>query len=110
MRVSALGAIPENPPQFDVYPDASAHVAPGWGLSVAMDDPCGLPKHRKPQALGGEGRDPVFSLPVGAVGNVMNVNEDRPPHALIEPAIRCSLEEYEVALTGTRPAWKVYDV
>lgn len=110
VRVSALGAVPEDPPQFDVYPDTSGHVAPGRGLSVAIDDPRGLPKHRKPQALGGEGRDPVFSLPVNAVGKVLNLNEDRPPHALIEPATRCSLEEYEAALVGTRPSWKVYDV
>lgn len=110
VRVSAFGATPEDPPQFDVYPDASGQVSPGWGLSVAMDDPRGLPKHRRPQALGGEGRDPVFSLPVRAVGNVMNVNEDRPPHALIEPAKLCSLEEYEAALAGTRPSWEVCDV
>ncbi|MBK8253214.1 MAG: hypothetical protein IPK82_11180 [Polyangiaceae bacterium] len=110
VRVSVLGAVPEEPPRFDVYPDASGHVAPGQGLSVALDDPRGLPKHRKPQALGGEGRDPVFSLPVNAVDKVLSLNEDRPPHALIEPAIRCSLEEYEAALAGTRSSWRVYDV
>jgi len=110
VRVSAAGAIPENPPEFDVYPDAAGHVIPGWGLSVAMDHPGGLPRHRKPRSLGGEGRDPVFSLPVSAVGKVLNVNEDRPPHALIEPASRCSLAEYEAALAGTRPSWKVCDV
>ena len=110
VRVSAVGAVREDPPEFDVYPDATGDVAPGWGLSVAMDDPGGLPRHRKPRSLGGEGRDPVFSLPVGAVGNVLNVHEDRPPHALIEPASSCSLTEYEAALAETRPSWKVCDV
>ncbi len=109
VRVSAFGAVPEDPPQFDVYPDASGHVAPGQGLSVAMDDPRGLPKHRKPQALGGEGRDPVFSLPVNAVAKDLNLNEDRPPHALIEPAVRCPLKEYEAALANTRTSWEAYN-
>ena len=110
VRVSAAGTLPEDPPKFDVYPDAGGHVTPGWGLSVAMDDPGALPRHRKPPSLGGEGRDPVFSLPMSAVGKILNVNEDRPPHALIEPTTRCSLTEYEVALAGTRPSWKVCDV
>lgn len=110
VRVSAAGAVPEDPPEFDVYPDAAGYVTPGRGLSVAMDDPGGLPRHRKPRSLGGEGRDPVFSLRVSAVGKVLNVNVDRPPHALIEPAARCSLAEYEAALAVTRTSWKVYDV
>jgi hypothetical protein len=110
VRVSAPGAVPEDQPEFDVYPDATGHVTPGWGLSVAMDDPGGLPRHRKPRSLGGEGRDPVFSLPVSVVGKVLNVNEDRPPHALIEPAARCLLAEFEAALAGMRPSWKVYNV
>lgn len=110
VRVSAFGAVPEDPPQFDVYPDASGHVSPGSGLSVAMDDPGGLPRHRKPRSLGGEGRDPVFALLVTAVGKVLNVNEDHPPHALVEPAARCSLQDYEAGLEATRPSWKVCDV
>ena len=108
VRVSAPGAVAEDPPEFDVYPDAAGHVGPGRGMSVAMDDPGGLPKHRRPRALGGEGRDPVFSLLLSAVGKALNVNEDQPPHALIEPASRCSLAEYEAALAGTRGSWKVY--
>jgi hypothetical protein len=110
VRVSAAGAVPEDSPDFDVYPDAASHVTPGRGLSVAMDNPGGLPRHRKPRSLGGEGRDPVFSLPLSAVGKVLNVNEDRPPHALIEPASPCSLADYEAALAGTRQSWKVCDV
>jgi hypothetical protein len=110
VRVSAAGAVPEDPPEFDVYPDAAGHVTPGWGLSVAMDDPRGLPRHRKPRSLGGEGRDPVFSLLMSAVGKALNVNEDHPPHALIEPVSRCSLADYEAALAGTRPSWKVCNV
>lgn len=110
VRVSTAGAVPEDAPEFDVYPDAAGHVIPGWGLSVAMDDPRGLPRHRKPRSLGGEGRDPVFSLLMSAVGKVLNVNVDRPPHALIEPASRCSLADYESAFAGTRPSWKVCDV
>lgn len=110
VRISPQGAVPEDPPEFDVYPDAAGHVLPGQGMSVAMHDPGGLPRHRKPRSLGGEGRDPVFSLPVSAVGKALNVNEDRPPHALIEPASRCPLEEYEAALAETRGSWEVCDV
>jgi hypothetical protein len=110
VRVSAAGAVPKAPLEFDVYPDTADHVAPGFGLSVAMDDPRGLPRHRKPQSLGGEGRDPVFSLLVSAVGKALNVNVDHPPHALIEPASRCLLVDYESALAGTRQSWRVCDV
>lgn len=106
VRVSGVGA---NPP-FDVFPDSDGHVAPGSGLSVAMDDPRALPRHRKPRALGGEGRDPVFSLAVSVVREPLSVIEDRPPHALIEPASRCLLELFELALARTRPCWKVCDV
>lgn len=110
VRVSPAGATPEDPPAFDVYPDAENRVVPGWGLSVAMDDPGGLPRHRKPRSLGGEGRDVLFSLLVSAVGKSLHVNEDQAPHALIEPASRCPLADYEGALTATRPSWRLCHV
>jgi len=107
VRVSAVGAIPEaGQAKFDVYPDADSYVAPGRGMSVAMDHPANLPKHRKPQSLGGESRDPLFGIHLGAIRNTLHVNIDRPPHALIEPATRCALAVYERALAATRSSWE----
>ena len=110
VRVSPLGDVPEDPPQFDVYPDVDGHVAPRWGMSVAMDNPRGLPRHRKPRSLGGEGRDPVFSLLVSLLGKGLNVHEDRAPHAVIEPTGRCPMTTYEAAVAATRPSWRPYHV
>jgi len=110
VRVSRPGAVPEKPPQFDVYPDLDGYVAPRWGMSVAMDDPRGLPRHRRPQSLGGEGRDPVFWLLVSLLGKGLSVYEDRAPHAVIEPAERCPLMTYEAALSATRPSWRPHHV
>ena len=95
---------------FDVSPDQENRVGPGHGMSVATDDPAGLPKHRRPRSLGGEGRDPLFSIRVSILGRGLVMNEDRPPHALVEPAHRCLLSEYEAALAATRPCWEALHV
>lgn len=110
VRVAPPAAVPEDPPKFDVYPDANGDVDPRRGMSVALDDPRGLPKHRRPASMGGEGRDPVFSLLASQLGPGLKVYEDDAPHAVVEPAQRMSLVKYETALTATRPSWRPYDV
>jgi hypothetical protein len=66
LGVKVSPPLAEPPPlsatEFDVYPDLEGFVGPGRGMSVAMDDPRNLPFFRKPRALGGESRLPLFQL------------------------------------------------
>lgn len=89
-----------------VGPDEMVAPATG-GMSVALDAAENLPKHRLPRSLGGEGRDPVFSIASGHLASDLSVRVDRHPHALVEPARPCPLEEFESALAATRPAWRM---
>jgi len=75
-------------------------------MSVAVDDALNLPKSRRPRSLGGEGRDPVYSLQSNVVPEALTVRVDRPPPAPVEPTEPCRLEEYERALADTRPSWR----
>jgi hypothetical protein len=110
VRVAPHGTVPKRPLEFDVYPDAADYVCSGFGMSVAMDNPKALPKHRRPRSLGGEGRDPVFALSAAAVSGVLRLFENAPPHALIEPAVPCLLAAFETALAETRVSWSPCDV
>lgn len=94
----------------DVYPDCAGYISPGRGMSVAMDDPSYLPRHRKPRSLGGEGRDPVFALRTDLITGALSLFEDAPPHAVIEPSERCRLTSYETALAHTRDSWEPCNV
>ena len=80
------------------------------GMSVALDAARNLPKPRLPRSLGGEGRDPVFSMPRAEVPETLTLRVDRYPHALVESIRRCLLVEFESDLASTRPFWrKVHD-
>lgn len=76
------------------------------GMSVALDAPQNLPKPRLPRSLGGEGRDPVFSMFTADVPGSLIVRTDRYPHALVEPGRRCLLREFESELVSSRPLWR----
>ncbi|MGH9892176.1 MAG: hypothetical protein ACREA0_09385 [bacterium] len=90
----------------DLPVGADGSVQPGTGgMSVAVGEARHLPKHRRPRSLGGEGRDPIFSLHMAELADGLAVRVDRDPHALIEPALRCPLPDYEQALASTRPSW-----
>src|SRR5437763_414970 len=73
-------------------PDVSAvadgdSVSPGGGgMSVAPGDPRLLPDHRRPAALGGRGRDPVWCLDVADLGTDIQFRQDSATHALLEPS------------------------
>ncbi len=86
-------------------------VEPGTGgMSVALDAAQNLPKPRLPRSLGGEGRDPIFTMLRAEVPETLLARVDRYPHALVEPIRRCSLLEFEFDLASTRPFWsKVHD-
>jgi len=92
----------------DIEVEEGGMVSPRHGgMSVALDDARNLPKHRRPPSLGGEGRDPVFSLDRLNLPPPLETRVDRYPHALVEPVQRCRLSEYEEALASTRRMWRL---
>ena len=86
-------------------------VAPETGgMSVALEKPGNLPKHRLPRSLGGEGRDPVFRMFAMFLPETLLLRPDRYPHAYIEPRRRCPLLQFESGLNDTRNRWsKVHE-
>jgi hypothetical protein len=93
-------------PTRDLPVNREGLVEPGTGgMSVALDAAQNLPKPRLPRSLGGEGRDPVFTMFSEEVPRTLVLRVDRYPHALIEPGRRCFLLDFESALAGTRPLW-----
>ena len=92
-----------------IGPDGMVEPRTG-GMSVALDALQNLPKPRLPRSLGGEGRDPVFTLFTAAIPRSLFVRPDRYPHALVEPSRRCSLRDFESDLASTRSLWsRAYD-
>ena len=75
------------------------------GMSVALDAAQNLPKPRLPRSLGGEGRDPVFTMFTAEVPRSLVVRPERYPHALVEPGRRCPLRDFESDLASTRSLW-----
>ena len=75
------------------------------GMSVALDAARNLPKPRLPRSLGGEGRDPVFTMFTAGVPATLLLRMDRYPHALVEPSRRCPLSNFETDLASTRTLW-----
>jgi hypothetical protein len=98
-------------PNRDLVVGIDATVAPGnGGMSVALDAAFNLPKPRLPKSLGGEGRDPVFSMVRTDVPPTLLIRQDRYPHALVEPGRRCALAVFESDLASTRSFWsKAHD-
>lgn len=94
---------------IDIPVDVAGGVRPATGgMSVAPDDPLWLPKARRPIALGGTGRHPVYSLPVTALHPDLVARVDRPPeHASVEPLAACSFEEFQAGIWSTRGRWEV---
>jgi hypothetical protein len=74
-------------------------------MSVALDTAQNLPKPRLPRSLGGEGRDPVFTMLAAEVPRTLLLRPDCYPHALVEPGRRCPLPDFESDLASTRSLW-----
>lgn len=93
----------------DVLVDAEGMVEPGaGGMSVSPDDPANLPEHRRPPALGGSGKDPVFGIGADALGSDLSYRpdpDDPGVHGFVEPGRRMRLEDYQEAVAATRGAW-----
>lgn len=98
-------------PGVDVPVADDGSVRPGTGgMSVTPDDPRRLPPHRRPRALGGEGKDPVFVIHDTALGERLGHRPDpsRPgAHGFVEPALPVPAEQYQQALCDTGPRWRL---
>ena len=81
------------------------------GMSVARDDPVGLPDVRRPAEWGGTGRDPVWQIQQGELGAALSYRDDplsgHSLHGLIEPNASMTIEEYTRALELTREQWHI---
>ena len=97
-------------PRRDLTVGEDGTVEPGnGGMSVALDAALNLPKPRLPKSLGGEGRDPVFSMVSANIPPTLLLRQDRYPHALVEPGRRCPLSVFESDLASTRSLWSKAD-
>ena len=93
-------------PSRDLAVGQDGTVAPGnGGMSVALDSAVNLPKPRRPRSLGGEGRDPVFTMVTANIPPALLLRQDRYPHALVEPSRRCPIAVFELDLASTRSFW-----
>ncbi len=107
---SSLGVVVAGDPAAVGDPDVTpvnGQAGPnGEGMSVAVDSPLNLPKHRRPaQFAQGTGRHPVFALPVQAVPASLDLHQDSPTHAVVQSATWVPLLGYEAALATTRTDW-----
>lgn len=86
---------------------ADDDVGPGTGgMSVAPNDPANLPVNRRPAALGGFGKDPVWEIEDTELGADLSVRQDTQTHSLVDVARTMTLAEYEAALAATRDQWR----
>lgn len=94
----------------DIPVDSDGCVEPEiGGLSATPSDPARLPWHRRPRSLGGGGKDPVWALDLGVLGDPLAYRPDplNPDvHGFIEPSRRVTFEEYEASIQATAPHWQ----
>lgn len=78
------------------------------GMSLAIGSPDLLPSHRRPLALGGTGKDPVYRYKRRHLPKELVIRRDPglEGHAFLEPAGMMPIEDYEQALTSTRQRWR----
>lgn len=74
-------------------------------MSVAPDHASNLPPHRRPAALGGTGKDPVWGIEIDAIGPDVTFRQDRSGHGLFEPAREMSIDDFQQALADLAPRW-----
>lgn len=94
-------------PNVDIPIDAQGYVHPQTGgMSVTVDDVMYLPAHRRPPNFNGTGKDPVFSIKKEKLPKTLTARQQGSlHHYLIEPGDTCTLTQYELNLSSTRPNW-----
>ena len=78
-------------------------------MSVTPGDPVRMNPLRRPRALGGVGKDPVFVIEAVGLGLRLGFHEDpRDPvsHGFVEPSTAMRLSVYRAALSDTRFRWR----
>jgi hypothetical protein len=97
-------------PGFDLPAFDPSHVVqPGQGgMSVSPDDPLSLPYFRRPPALGGVSKDPVWRIREADLGPDLHYRPDpaRTGHGFVEPIRSMTLGEYQQALAQTQGLWQ----
>ena|GEM_PF-929010 len=78
------------------------------GMSVAPNDPRNLPPHRRPESLGGTGKDPIFEMNTNNLPPGLTYIPDKPGHGTIQPAFPMPYETYRALLSSTKLLWKPY--
>jgi hypothetical protein len=92
----------------DVEPDENGDVHPrGGGMSVTPDDPTDLPRHRRPRALGGTSKKPVWVMESAALPATLDYLRNTTTHGLVEPAATMRIVAFRGALASTRDSWAV---
>jgi hypothetical protein len=85
-------------------------VLPGeGGMSVAPDDPMGLPEWRRPPSLGGTATHPAWELREADLPTDLQFRPDPAnpvKHGFVEPRRMMPIGEYEALLGETRMDWK----
>src|SRR5690349_1443399 len=105
-----LGVRTDPNPSADVKVDKEGFVVmEAAGVSVTPDDPLGMEDIRLPRALGGDGKDPIFSLEVTDLPDGLGYLPDRrrpTRHGFIVPTRRMLLAEYKALVHGTKEKWR----
>jgi hypothetical protein len=93
----------------DVEWDEKGLLHPGrGGMSVTVDDPAQMPVARRPTWLGrGASEDPLFVIDARLIESPLAIRVDVGAHALVEPAMPCTLESYEADLAVTQSLWRI---
>ena len=75
------------------------------GMSVSLSIE-GLPVFRKPAALGGSGKDPLWQIEDSKIAGDLEAVQDSATHMSILPKATMLLERYEAALAETQSHWQ----
>jgi hypothetical protein len=96
-------------PGTDIAVNDDGLVYPGTGGMSVSPTIAGLPLHRRPQDLGGTGKDPVFCTCVADIPDSLVYRPDplNPTgHGFVEPAAPMPIDFYQENIGSTRPFWR----
>jgi hypothetical protein len=75
----------------------------GMSTSLSIES---LPAFRRPSALGGMGRDPLWQIEDNKISDDLEAVQDSATHVSIMPRFTMLLEKYETALANTQNDWE----
>lgn len=90
-------------PGIDIPVGTDGKVHPNTGgISVAPESARNLPPHRRPENLGGTGKDCACLLNTANLPKSLKYVQDSAKHGTIQPSTSMSLSDYQAALSSTR--------